>query len=449
MNRKMRILLINPWIYDFAAYDLWLKPLGLLYISSILKNAGAEISFIDCMDRFDTELVKYTAKTPKVNQYSCGQYYHEIVKKPEILKSVPRKYGRYGFPKELFLQKLERIGLPDVILVSSGMTYWYPGVFEVIRQLKSKLKNVPVILGGGYASLCTEHAISCSGADYVFPGNNIQQLVKLIEKTGNKKLSDNNLPADFSEYPMPDYGFYSINKYIALRTSSGCLLNCSYCASRYLNPKFVQKPVVKIIEEINYFKTQYNIEHIAFYDDALLVNSETHISEILKSVIDNKLNIKFHTPNGLQARLIESKLAKLMFDSGFVVPRLSLETVDENRQKSTGGKVTNQELIQAISYLKEAGYKSRDIGIYILIGMPEQSIEEMEQSVAFVYSLGAKVLLVEYSPIPNTEEWKKSGFDSQTDPLLHNNSIYLSLMSNNWVEIQKLKDSVHLQNSGL
>jgi len=27
---EKRILLINPWIYDFAAYDLWVKPLGLL-----------------------------------------------------------------------------------------------------------------------------------------------------------------------------------------------------------------------------------------------------------------------------------------------------------------------------------------------------------------------------------------------------------------------------------
>ena len=28
----MRALLINPWIYDFAAYDLWMKPLGIFYL---------------------------------------------------------------------------------------------------------------------------------------------------------------------------------------------------------------------------------------------------------------------------------------------------------------------------------------------------------------------------------------------------------------------------------
>jgi len=30
-DRTMKkVLIINPWIYDFAAYDYWFKPLGLL-----------------------------------------------------------------------------------------------------------------------------------------------------------------------------------------------------------------------------------------------------------------------------------------------------------------------------------------------------------------------------------------------------------------------------------
>jgi len=35
MSKK--ILLINPWVHDFAAYDFWLKPLGLLYLE---ENRG-------------------------------------------------------------------------------------------------------------------------------------------------------------------------------------------------------------------------------------------------------------------------------------------------------------------------------------------------------------------------------------------------------------------------
>ena len=47
---KTSIVLINPWIYDFAAYDLWSKPLGLLSIGSFLRECGFRVHLIDCLD---------------------------------------------------------------------------------------------------------------------------------------------------------------------------------------------------------------------------------------------------------------------------------------------------------------------------------------------------------------------------------------------------------------
>ena len=44
------ILLINPWITDFAAYNLWIRPLGLLYIASLLRENGFRVTLIDCLD---------------------------------------------------------------------------------------------------------------------------------------------------------------------------------------------------------------------------------------------------------------------------------------------------------------------------------------------------------------------------------------------------------------
>ena len=51
-NDSPHILLINPWIHDFAAYDFWAKPMGLLLIASLLKHHGISVSYIDCLDRF-------------------------------------------------------------------------------------------------------------------------------------------------------------------------------------------------------------------------------------------------------------------------------------------------------------------------------------------------------------------------------------------------------------
>lgn len=45
-NSSLDILLINPWAYDFKAYDFWLKPLGLLYLADFLKKLGLSVQQI-------------------------------------------------------------------------------------------------------------------------------------------------------------------------------------------------------------------------------------------------------------------------------------------------------------------------------------------------------------------------------------------------------------------
>ena len=65
-NSFPNILLINPWICDFAAYDFWAKPIGLLYIGSILKKSGYNISYIDLVDMMSFDRIDFE-KTISLN----------------------------------------------------------------------------------------------------------------------------------------------------------------------------------------------------------------------------------------------------------------------------------------------------------------------------------------------------------------------------------------------
>ncbi|MFC1549226.1 radical SAM protein, partial [Candidatus Omnitrophota bacterium] len=141
-----KILLVNPWIHDFAAYDLWIKPWGLLKISSILKDNGFDVYYTDVLDRHHPLLKKKTREYPD----GTGKFFSEEIEKPRVFKDIPRKYKRYGLPLELFERSLPGEDI-DLIFVTSVMTYWYPGVFEAIKILKRKYEKVPVILGGIYA----------------------------------------------------------------------------------------------------------------------------------------------------------------------------------------------------------------------------------------------------------------------------------------------------------
>lgn len=60
MGRAMTsppVFCINPWIYDFAAYDYWSKPRGLLYLASFLRERGVTIDFLDCLDKWRPKLL--------------------------------------------------------------------------------------------------------------------------------------------------------------------------------------------------------------------------------------------------------------------------------------------------------------------------------------------------------------------------------------------------------
>jgi hypothetical protein len=165
------VLLINPWITDFAAYNFWVKPLGLLSVASFLRKNGFQVSLIDCLDFYT-----------KRKQYGDGNFFKTWIEKPKPLKSIPKHYSRYGISKELLQDRLFSIEKPDVVGITSGMTYWYPGLFELIRIIKKSFREVPIILGGIYATLCHEHAVKYSGADYVVKGRGEMDGLKLISE---------------------------------------------------------------------------------------------------------------------------------------------------------------------------------------------------------------------------------------------------------------------------
>jgi len=330
----MRILLVNPWIYDFSAYDLWSKPLGLLYIASILRKLDCEVYLIDCLDPYHPGL--RNLYTPKSNLWGCGKYYPQVVDKPVVLSPYPRRYKQLGLPKQIFCQEevitSNKKNTLDLILVTSGMTYWYPGVTETINILKQKFPKILIILGGTYATLCTEHAKKYTKADFVFSGGEIKNLLLLIEKLTGKKFPLGKTPNNFLEFPPPDYSFYSHLEYIVLRTSVGCPFHCSYCAVNRLSP-FLQKKPEKIVSEtislyekyqVNpapFFRNSYDkigkeicttdnelrssvhgqgqlkercgVKNFVFYDDALLINSKGHLNRILALIKEAKIKFFF------------------------------------------------------------------------------------------------------------------------------------------------------------
>ena len=131
---KPRILLVNPPIYDFSAYDFWLRPYGLLSVGGMLRNV-AEVKLFDHLDRMHPQMAD-NARLRR-DQWGRGEYCSTVIDRPPVFAEIPRRYRRYGLAQETFEEFLQRQGPFDAALIQTTMTYWYPGVAEVIAALRS------------------------------------------------------------------------------------------------------------------------------------------------------------------------------------------------------------------------------------------------------------------------------------------------------------------------
>ena len=434
----MRVLLVRPWIHDFSTYDLWIQPLGLLYLGGVLIQNGFDVEYVDC-------LAKHVERKPD----GRGKFFKQIIPTPEPLRGINRHYGRFGITPDEFEAHLQQIEKIDAILVTSGMTYWYPGVQETIQYLRTAFPSTRIFLGGIYATLMPEHAKAHSGADCVISGESENLIVPLLTNENCKTVYSG--PDD---YPFPAWELTMETSYRILYTSRGCPYRCTFCASDILNDqKFRQRKIDNVLEEIHEYYFEDEIRNFVFYDDALLIQHRKHLQPLLERVVESNIKAQFHTPNGLNAREVDKSLAEWMYQAGFKTIRLSLESVNPEIQKVQGNrKVTNDLFERAVRNLYRAGYQPGDLECYLIQGLPGQTANDVRDSLKFVRNLGVVARLATYSPIPGTPEAELSrsriGDEFLAEPLLQNHSVF-PLRNNGMSEedLQSIKEHCNENNA--
>lgn len=420
------ILLVNPWITDFAAYDLWAKPLGLLFIGSLLSDAGFDVVLLDCLDRARAHKAKNVIPGEE-KFYGTGKYPKIPIDQPTAYRGFPRTYFRYGITDEQFDEMILKLPKkPRLVLMTSIMTYWYPGVQQTVARIKLHLPDVPVWLGGIYARLCKDHAMKHSGADCIIE-EPIAKLPEKLESELGVAIANKDRWSHFSHFPAPLWSAYEKLYYGVLLASTGCPFKCLYCASSVLQPDPALRSTEQLYEEI-LMLCERGVRDFAFYDDALLIYGWKSVEPLLKRLIQEGCNLRFHTPNAVHIRAIDERKSELLYASGFKTVRLGLETASVRHQKEWGNKVGNRDFVKAIRILKKSGFATHQIGVYLLCGAPGESPDDVRRSIDFVAEHEVLPFVAEYSPIPETALWHEacriSDFDISKEPLYHNNSFF-------------------------
>jgi len=242
---------------------------------------------------------------------------------PIGLLKLATHYRRNGFHVELVhgLRRPKRE--PTVVLVTSLFTYWSSYVHEAVKHYRALYPKAKIVVGGIYASLMPEHCAK-SGCDEVFVG---------LHKEAEKCPPDLRLAR---------------TDYQVLHASRGCLRRCEFCGVRLLEPEFAPKSTIK---------AEVKRRKLVFYDNNFLANPhiETILNELAAIRIQGRAVI-CESQSGFDARLITPRIAEMLKRAHFIYPRVAWD----------GGMAQKRIAQRAIKALLSAGYRPRDISVYML-----------------------------------------------------------------------------------
>jgi len=210
---------------------------------------------------------------------------------------------------------------PDKIYITSLFTYSWRAVHAAVRFYKHRFPQIPLSLGGIYASLLPEHA-ALSGADEV--------------TIGLCPEAENLLPA-WDLVPEWDGSI--------LFASRGCIRKCGFCSV----PKLEGRPGA--------FK--FGIRHLVWPDHTRIILWDNNIlgNENWRAIFDEleEIGLEVDFNQGLDARLISDEVAQRLSKLRFNSLRIAYD------YKGVGPFVQ-----KALERLEAAGISRRRVVVYTL-----------------------------------------------------------------------------------
>ncbi len=390
-----RLLLVNPPVEDLTAYSLWSVPLGLMRVAAGLRGSGKEVLFLDLLDDPAMTLPPPSTR-PACRVDGRHGFWKTPMSKPPELAMVPRRYNRFGATDDHIRAVTAGLPTPDAILVATGMTYWYRSVIHTAGVLRELFPAAPIIVGGTAARLIPEQ-FSAAGlmveTGELYPGADLNNVSDIAER--------------YEVYP--------------LELVSGCPFRCHYCASSFFHEKVRVNDIAAQAEALKKWSAETSKRDAVFFDDALLLDKGRYLKELLAHLEPGRF--RFHVPNGLHLRELDGPLAALLRLYQFASIRFGFETISDRFDT----KKERTMLAEKVTLLRAVGYRAADIGIYLLCGMPGQTVAEVEDSIAAVIASGGRPYLSEFSPVPGTPLFEghraESRLDFAREPLYQNNSL--------------------------
>jgi radical SAM superfamily enzyme YgiQ (UPF0313 family) len=272
----------------------------------------------------------------------------------------------------------------DLVAISTFSAQIFEA-YELASQFRKK--SIPVIMGGLHVTALPEEA--GEHCDAVIVGEGEPVWLSVLEDAENNCLKKVygafDSPFRLEDSPMPAFHLLDIDKYnrITVQTSRGCPHKCEFCASSILlTSKYKQKPVERVLAEIDAIKSIWNHPFIEFADDNSFVNKR-YWKQLLPQLKERKIRWFGETDLSVAD---DPHILDLMRESGCAQVLIGLESpIDAGMQ---GIEMKTDWKHRRLPKYKEAIRRIQDHGITVngcfIIGLDGQSKRIFEDVFNFV-----------------------------------------------------------------
>jgi len=190
--------------------------------------------------------------------------------------------------------------------------------------------GVPVVMGGLHVSTLPQEALA--HCDAVVVGEGEATWLKVLRDAELGRLRDvyrARRQFDLAEAPLPAFELLEVSRYnrLTVQASRGCPLRCDFCAASILiAPAYRQKPVERVLAEVDRIRELWRRPFVEFADDNALVNRR-YWKRLLPELARRGLRWFAETDISLYR---DSELLDLMRDSGCAQVLIGLESPTEN-----------------------------------------------------------------------------------------------------------------------
>ena len=276
--------------------------------------------------------------------------------------------------------------------------------YALARRFKAM--GVPTVIGGPHVTALPEEAAQY--CDAVVIGEGECSWLQVLDDAEHGRLQQYYRPDDsgfdLALAPMPAFELLDISKYnrLTVQTSRGCPHHCEFCASSVvLTHKYKQKPVAKVLAEIERIFTIWERPFIEFADDNSFVN-HSYWKELLGALRGKGLKWFAETDISVAA---DAELLDLMRETGCAQVLIGLES--PTAQGLHGLELRNDWKLRKFPQYIEAIRTIQSHGITVngcfVIGLDGHTQEIFQQVYDFVKESGLyEVQITLLTPFPGT-----------------------------------------------